>query len=114
MAYVKVTWDQIKDNLEPINREIFDATTEEDIRRHMIEDGEDPDAPLGPYEVIYPPHYVRQKLGKTATEMALLINVSQETWDAWETAGRIDQPAARALMRVLMREPEAALRALAG
>jgi putative transcriptional regulator len=25
------------------------ATTEEDIRRHQIEDGEDPDAPLPPF-----------------------------------------------------------------
>lgn len=27
----------------------FDATTEDDIRRHQIEDGQDPDAPLSDF-----------------------------------------------------------------
>jgi putative transcriptional regulator len=37
-----------------VDRAMVGATTEEDIRRHQIEDGEDPDAPLPPFRPVPP------------------------------------------------------------
>ena len=50
-------------------RRRMDATTEEDIRRHMIEDGEDPDEEPR-FERVVLPQDVRKKLGMTQTEFA--------------------------------------------
>lgn len=35
-----------------VDRAMIAATTEQDIRRHQIEDGEDPDAPLPPFRPV--------------------------------------------------------------
>lgn len=93
-------------------RRRMDATTDEDIRRHMIEDGEDPDADPGPGELIVPPQEVRKKLGMTQTEFAGLLGVPVATLRNWEQGRFMLEPAVRALLRVIYREPEAALRAL--
>ena len=45
MAVVRRTLEEIRRNPGRIDRAKFDATTEADIRRYMIEDGENPDAP---------------------------------------------------------------------
>ena len=37
------------------------ATTEDDIRRHMIEDGEDPDAPMAAFQVTSPRRVIQVK-----------------------------------------------------
>ena len=43
MAITRTTSEQIAAAGGRVDRVRLDATTEEDIRRHMIEDGEDPD-----------------------------------------------------------------------
>jgi putative transcriptional regulator len=86
------------------------ATTEEDIRRQKIEDGEDPDAD---YDDWHPsPIQVRQALKLTQAQMAALLGMPVATWRNWEQ-GRtaIDAPG-RALLTILQREPEAVLRAM--
>lgn len=93
-------------------RRRMDATTEEDIRRHMIEDGEDPDAELPPGEHIVPPQVVRKKLGMTQTQFAELLGVPVATLRNWEQGRYLLEPAVRALLRLIYREPEAALRGL--
>jgi hypothetical protein len=40
-----MTMEEILASPREVNRALMDATTEEDIRRMMIEDGEDPDGP---------------------------------------------------------------------
>ena len=119
MALTRMTMDEILDRAaqrtpeeEAVFRRKMDATTEEDIRRHMIEDGEDPDAELPPGELVVPPQEVRKKLGMTQTEFAKLLGVPVATLRNWEQGRFMLEPAVRALLRLIYREPEAALRGL--
>jgi putative transcriptional regulator len=89
------------------------ATTEEDIRRHMTEDGEDPDADP-PFERVVQPRDVRKKLGMTQTEFSALLRVPTATLRNWEQNRFAMEPAAQTLLNLIDREPEAALRALRG
>jgi len=55
---------------------------------------------------------VRRRLGLTQVEMARRIDVPQETIRNWEQGKRSPTGAARALLRILDKAPETALRAL--
>jgi putative transcriptional regulator len=91
----------------------LDATTEDDIRRHMIEDGEDPDAePRFALSVLA--QDVRRKLGLTQVAFAALLSIPVSTLRNWEQHRFTMDPAAQTLLRLIDREPEAALRALRG
>lgn len=118
MALVRMTLAEIKAQAarrspeeEAAFRRRMDATTEEDIRRHMIEDGEDPDA-----EPRFAPpvqaQAVRKKLGLTQPDFARLLGVPVATLRNWEQNRFLMEPAAQTLLKLVDREPEAALRAL--
>jgi putative transcriptional regulator len=94
-----------------VDRARLDATTEEDIRRHMIEDGEDPDEEPR-FEPVVRPQDVRRKLGMTQTEFAALLRIPVATLRNWEQNRFVMEPAAQTLLKLVDREPEAALRAL--
>lgn len=94
-----------------VDRAKLDATTEEDIRRHMIEDGEDPDEEPR-FEPVVQPQDVRRKLGMTQTEFAALLRIPVATLRNWEQNRFVMEPAAQTLLKLVDREPEAALRAL--
>ncbi len=112
MAVTRMTLDQIMaQGGGKVNRAKLDATTEEDIRRHMIEDGEDPDAEPQ-FERVILPQDVRKKLGLTQIQFAELLGVPIGTLRNWEQARFVLEPAARTLLKLIDREPEAALRAL--
>jgi putative transcriptional regulator len=89
------------------------ATTEDEIRQQMIEDGEDPDAD---------PHFeppvlaqdVRKKLSLTQPVFARLLGIPVATLRNWEQNRFVMEPAAQTLLKLIDREPEAALRALRG
>jgi len=85
MAITKMTADAIKARPSRRNRAKIEATTEDDIRRQMIEDGENPDEEV----------------------FGLVAKLRN-----WEQNRVAMEPATIALMRILAREPEAALRAL--
>jgi putative transcriptional regulator len=89
----------------------MDATTEEAIRRPMIEDGEDPDAEPQ-FEPVVQAQDVRKKLGMTQTGFAALLQIPVATLRNWEQSRFVMEPAARTLLKLVDREPEAALRAL--
>jgi putative transcriptional regulator len=89
------------------------ATTEEDIRQQMIEDGEDPDAPLPPYRLVPNVRVIRTRLQMTQEVFAHAIGVPVATVRNWEQNRTSLDPAVRSLLTVVDREPEAALRALA-
>ncbi len=87
-----------------------DATTEADIHRQMIEDGEDPDDDR-PY--VEPPESIRRRLGMSQAAFAKALRIPLATVKNWEQKRtQPDQPAL-ALLRIVAREPEAAIRALA-
>jgi putative transcriptional regulator len=94
------------------DRAKLDATTEEDIRRYKIEDGEDPDADIPDSRVrVVPPHVVRRKLGMSQAEFAKALKIPVETLQEWERNG-VRDPAIRSLMAIIYKMPEA-LKALA-
>ena len=108
----RMTLDQIKASAPKINRAKIDATTDEDIIRHMIEDGEDPKERLSNYIEEVPPGDIRLKLQMTQVEFARVLQIPVSTLRNWEQGRvRID-PAARALFRILKKDPEYALKAL--
>jgi putative transcriptional regulator len=94
-------------------RKRYDETTEEDIRRHMREDEADPEdeTPVDT-RLSVPVKLVRERLRMTQTELAALLHVPLGTLRNWEQKRFSIDPAVQALLVVLYREPEAALRAL--
>jgi putative transcriptional regulator len=111
-----MTREQIAAGITPEQRaeaaRRYDATTEADIRRMMIEDGEDPDAEIRDEDIISP-WFIRKRLGMTQEAFAVAIGVPLGTLRNWEQNRVVMEPAVVSLMRILAREPEAALRALA-
>lgn len=88
-----------------------DATTEEDIRRHMLEEGYDPDEEVRDEDIISPA-VIRRRLGMSQRRFAEAIHVPVATLQNWEQGRTSMDPSARALMTIMAREPKAALRAL--
>jgi putative transcriptional regulator len=114
VALTRMTLEQIMARFGgKIDRAKLDATTEEDIRRHMIEDGEDPDEEPR-FERVVLPQEVRKKLGMTQTEFSTLLRIPVATLRNWEQNRFVMEPAAQTLLKLIDREPEAALRALRG
>ena len=114
MAREAVTLGQIRASRPKVDRAKVAATTEDDIRRHQAEDGEDPDAPLPPFRPAPDVRAIRTKLGMTQDVFARAIGVPVATVRNWEQARTGMDPAVRSLLRVVEREPDAVLRALAG
>ena len=92
-------------------RQRMAATTEKDIRRHMAEDGYDPDEEVCEEDIISPA-VIRKRLRMSQREFAEAIHVPLATLQNWEQHRTAMDPATLALMTILAREPKAALRAL--
>ena len=84
-----------------------DATTEADIARHIAEDEAQAMQDAAQYA-----RRIRNRLGLSQAEFSRRINVSLETVRNWEQGKRSPSGAAKALLKVLDRAPEAALAAL--
>jgi putative transcriptional regulator len=109
----RMTLDEIKASKPKVDHEKLDATTEEDIRRYMIEDGYDPDEEPTGYEVVVPAQMVRKQLGMTQEEFAAALRIPVATLQNWEQGRVRPDPAARSLLLIVHRNPKAALKALA-
>ena len=112
MAVVRKSLEQIRAGKPRFDRARLDATTEEDIRRHQIEDGEDPDAPLTSFTWNVPARAARQKLNMTQEQMATLLRIPVATLRNWEQGRVKPDQAAQALLTILYRRPEIAKEAL--
>jgi putative transcriptional regulator len=84
-----------------------DATSEEDITRHMVQDDAETMMDSARYA-----RRVRRRLGFSQAEFADRIDVSLDTIRNWEQGKRCPTGAAKALLKVLDKAPEAALAAL--
>lgn len=84
-----------------------DATTEAEIAAQEREDDAEALRDMARYA-----RRVRRRVGLSQTELARRINVSTETIRNWEQGKRCPTGAARALLRMLDRAPETALRVL--
>ena len=89
----------------------LDATTEADIRRQAIEDGEDPDADM-PAETFVSPREVRRRYGMSQLQFAAFLGISVASLRNWEQARVTMEPSTVTLFRILAREPEAVRRVL--
>jgi len=107
-----MTLDEIKAARPRIDRARIEATTEADIARQMIEDGDDPNADLGAFVEDMPPARIRERLGMSQAAFAAALTIPVATLRNWEQGRVRPDPAARALLRVVARTPETALAAL--
>jgi putative transcriptional regulator len=112
MALVRKSLEEIKATESNIDRAKFDATSEEDIRRHIIEDGEDPDHEIE-VDDVFSPQVIRKRLGLTQEQFAAALRIPIETLCNWEHGRQAIDPAARSLLMIVARNPKAALAALA-
>lgn len=112
MARKPMTLEEIRATRPTMDLAKIAATKEEDTRRHQIEDGEDPDAPLPPFRLVPSVRAIRTRLGMTQEAFAKAINVPVATVRNWEQSRTGMDPAVRSLLRIVEREPDAALRAL--
>ncbi len=96
-----------------VDRARVDATTEADVRRQMLEDSEGPNAPLPDYQPVPDVQAIRERLHLSQKAFARTIGVPVATVRNWEQRRTGIAPTARTLLRILEREPEAVLRALA-
>jgi putative transcriptional regulator len=111
MAIVRKSLDELRSEQPTVDRAKIAATTDDEIRRQAIEDGEDLDAPLDQFELVIPVHVVRRKLGMSQAEFAKAFHIPVGTIRNWEQNRVKPDPAARALLTILYRQPEAALKA---
>lgn len=84
-----------------------DATTDADISAHSAQD-----EALAMQDAAKFARRVRRRLGFSQAEFALRIDVSLETIRNWEQGKRSPTGAAKALLKILDKAPEAALAAL--
>lgn len=59
----RITMNNIKAIRPRVDRAKIEATTEADIARQMAEDGEDPDADIGPFVEDLQPARIRSQFG---------------------------------------------------
>lgn len=90
-----------------VNKHRLDTTSERDIALQMVAD--DAEAMLDAAKFA---RRVRKRLGLTQLEFSHRIDVSLETIRNWEQGKRRPTGAAKALLKVLDKAPEAALSAL--
>ena len=112
MAMVRRSLKEIKASKPKLDRAKIAATTEADIRRHMIEDGESPDHEPR-VEEIFTPQALRKRLGMTQEQFARALRIPVATLRNWEQGRNAIDPAARSLLTVVARDPRAAFAALA-
>ena len=84
-----------------------DATTEQEIAHHKASDDAEAMQDVAKFA-----RRVRRRLGFSQTEFAHRIDVSLDTIRNWEQGKRSPTGAAKALLKVLDKAPEAALAAL--
>jgi putative transcriptional regulator len=111
--FVKVTKDMVEAAIRETDWEALAALTDEDIARQVAEN---PDAaPLLTDEEMLAGRVrlVRKRLGLSQAEFARRFHLSPGTLRDWEQARTKPDAATLAYLRVIEREPEAVMRALA-
>lgn len=95
----------------------LDAMTDEEIESNALGDPDNPpltDAELGRMRRVPNPREIRTRLNLTQEQFAERFQLRLGTIRDWEQGKKAPDSAARALLRVIDRNPEAVDRALAG
>jgi len=90
-----------------VDHAVLDGTTEADLALQQQQDDAESMGDMARFA-----RRVRRRLGLTQVEFARRIDVSHETIRNWEQGKRGPTGAARTLLRILDKAPEAALRVL--
>lgn len=114
MAFTRMSLAEIKARAHDVDRAKVEGASEADIQRFQVEDGEDPDSPPPVGRLVVPAASVRAQLGVTQQAFSDLTGIPVGTLRNWEQDRVTPEPTARALLTILAREPEAAMRALGG
>ena len=112
MARVRMTLDQIAASAD-IDRAMVAATTEADIRRHKMEDGEDPNAPDHPVITVPPLAALRARVGLSQAKFAKALRIPAATLRNWEQGRTQPDPVALSFFALVNADPERALKILA-
>jgi putative transcriptional regulator len=88
-------------------------TRDDDIRLYQIEDGYDPDFRPKTVNVVEPPQAIRKRLGMTQEQFAAALRIPLATLRNWEQGRFAMDPAAKALFKIVAKDPAAAFKALA-
>ena len=113
MAVVRKSLGEILSGERSIDRARIEATTDKDVARMIAED---PDTPPDVTALGNPisPQAIRKRLAMTQEEFAKALRIPLATLRSWEQHQVWPDPAARALLTIIAKEPKRALRALAG
>jgi putative transcriptional regulator len=112
MAIVRRTMENIRRLKPRVSRAKIKATSEADIRRHAREDGQG-EIDLSGFAPNIPAQSLRKQLGMTQHEFARALRIPLATLRNWEQGRVQPDPAARSLLTIVAKNPEAALKALA-
>lgn len=104
------TLSEIRASRPQIDHAKIAATTEEDIRRHAVEDGQDPDQSLDGF--VASTRSIRARLGMTQEQFASALRVPVATLRNWEQGRVALDPAVVSLLTIVARHPTLALNAL--
>lgn len=113
MAVVRKSLNEIRAGRPTYDADTIAGTSEQDIARQMLEDGQSPDHAPDGFEAVLHPRDVRRRLGFTQEEFARRLGIPVATIRNWEQ-GRVRlDPAVRSLLTIVDKAPEAAFEALA-
>lgn len=112
MAMVRKSLKAIKASKPKMDGAKIARTTEKDIRRHMKEDGENPDH-VPQIADIFTPRVIRKRLNMTQQQFADALRIPVATLRNWEQGRNSIDPAARSLLVLVAQDPDATLAALA-
>ena len=113
MATVRKSLGGIRAARPRVDRAKLDSTTEQDIRRHQVEDDEDLNAVVAGLEPTVLPQVVRKKVRMTQEQFAAALRIPVATLRNWEQNRVKPDPAARALLMIVYKAPKVAFQALA-
>ena len=91
----------------------IDATTEEDVQRHMVEDGMNPDQPFAGMRPIVSPAEVRQRTGLSQDKFAKALGIPAATLRNWEQGRTQPDQVALSFFALVADDPERAFKVLA-
>ena len=112
MARVRMTLTAIAAS-QDIDRAKIAATTEADITRHMIEDGEDLAAPDGAAVTVPPLAALRSRVGLSQAKFAKALRIPAATLRNWEQGRTQPDPVALSFFALVNDDPQRAFRILA-
>ena len=111
MAYVRMSLAEARKKGQLDSRHVA-ATTETEIREHMLEDGFDPDKPFEGLREIVGTEAVRVRTGLSQAEFADVLEIPLPVLQDWESGRAQPDPVAEALFALIDDEPTKAVRVL--